>query len=146
MDEIYLHNQPAAGFLRRLMAAVYDWLLVIALMMVGSVPLVIVRGDAIDPGHAGYRLAMLTISLFFFAAFWSRGGQTPGMKTWRIRLTRRDGESVRPGRAVLRYFCAALSLLPAGLGFVWLTWDKDGLSWHDRWSDTTLTMTPPRKG
>ena len=127
------------------MAAVYDWLLVIALMMVGSVPLVISRGDAIDAGHAGYRLAMVTVSLVFFVGFWSRGGQTPGMKTWHIRLTRRDGESVRPMQAVLRYFCAVLSLLPAGLGFIWMVWDKDGLSWHDRWSGTTLTRVPPRK-
>ena len=133
-----LHHRQKAGFLRRLLSATYDWLLVIAVMMVLSTPIVATLGDAIRPGNAYYRAGMLLVAFLFFSGFWSHGGQTLGMKAWRLKLRRRDGSVVSLRRAALRFVCAAVSLLPAGLGFLWMLWDKDGLSWHDRWSDTTV--------
>ena len=73
-----LHNAdlPAAGLPRRLIAAVYDWLLVIAIMMVASVPLVALLGDAITPGNALYQFSLGVVALLFFAGFRSYSGQT----------------------------------------------------------------------
>ena len=126
--------------MRRVMAALYDWLLVIALMMVLSTPVIALLDDAINPGNNLYRAMLLLLAFLFFAGFWSRGGQTLGMRAWRLRLRRRDGSPVGISRAALRFAAATIALLPAGLGFVWMLWDRDGLSWHDRWSDTTVDL------
>lgn len=142
MERGTLHNRAAAGFMRRMLAAIYDWLLVIALMMVLSTPVIALLDDAISPANNIYRAAMLLVAFVFFAGFWTYGGQTLGMKAWRLKLRRLDGSSAPFARAALRFLFAAIALMPAGLGFVWMLWDKDGLAWHDRWSDTTVELLP----
>jgi uncharacterized RDD family membrane protein YckC len=142
-----LHNRVAASFTRRTLAALYDWLLVIALMMVLSTPVIAVLDDAINPANNIYRAAMLLVAFAFFTGFWNYGGQTLGMKAWRLKLRRLDGSPVTFAHAALRFLFAAIALLPAGLGFVWMLWDKDGLGWHDRWSGTTIELlTKPQPG
>ena len=49
----------------------------------------------------------------YFAGFWSRQGQTLAMKTWHIRLVRRDGERVSPWRALARYLLSWFWFVPA---------------------------------
>jgi len=142
MDSANLHKHAAAGFMRRMIAAVYDWLLVIALMMIVSTPVIAMLGDAISPANPFYRIAMLLVAGAFFTGFWSHGGQTLGMKAWRLRLRRRDGAPVTLARAVLRFVYASAALLAGGLGFLWMLWDKEALTWHDRWSDTTVELLP----
>ena len=69
---------------------------------------------------------------------WRRGGQTLGMRPWRLRLVAVGGG--QPGwRALwLRYAVGTLSLLAAGAGFWWAWFDRDRLTWHDRASGTRL--------
>lgn len=144
-----LHNTdlPAAGLIRRLLAAAYDWLLVLAIMMVGSVPIVALRDDAVDPGNFFYQFALLGLATVFFAGFWSYNGQTLGMRAWRLRLVQTDGQPPRFGQSVFRFLCAFISLAAAGLGFWWMLFDADRMTWHDRWSGTRIQQLPkPRPG
>jgi uncharacterized RDD family membrane protein YckC len=144
MNEYPLHNAPRAGLPRRLLAGLYDWLLVIALMMAVSVPVVALRDDAVTPGNPLYRVGLAWVAWVFFAGFWSRGGQTLGMRSWRLRLVS-DGEGrVSFGRATLRFAYAWISALPCGLGFWWALFDPEGRTWHDRWSGTYLILLPKR--
>ena len=145
MNETNLHKLPAAGLVKRLLAGLYDWLLVIALMMVVSVPAVVLLDDAISPGNAAYRSAMVTVALVFFVYFWINGGQTLGMRAWRLRLFSGDGEPVTLSQALRRFAAAWVSALPAGLGFWWALFDAEGRTWHDRWSATRIVQLPPRK-
>lgn len=144
MDTPNLHNLEHAGCVRRLIAAVYDWLLVIALMMLLSVPFVALLDDAIRPGNNLYRLGLLLVALVFFSGFWAHSGQTLGMKAWRLQLTTIDGFPVSYGQAILRFLCACIAALPAGLGFWSMLWDADQRSWHDRWSNTTIVLLPKK--
>jgi uncharacterized RDD family membrane protein YckC len=132
-----------AGLGRRLGAALYDSLLVIALMGFGTVPTLIIRGgEAIDPGNVNYQLILLAIAWLFFAMFWSRYGRTLGLQSWRMRIEMFDGSKPTFVAASIRFFAAILSWLPAGLGFWWALWDKDKLAWHDRLSRTRLRYYP----
>jgi uncharacterized RDD family membrane protein YckC len=54
----------------------------------------------------------------YFVWFWTHGGQTLAMKTWRIRLVAADGKPVPVWRAILRYLLAWLWFLP-GLALAW---------------------------
>ncbi len=77
---------------------------------------------------------------------WRRGGQTLGMRPWRLRLVdMRDPSSAPTWRATwIRYAVGTVSLLAAGLGFFWAWIDRDRLTWHDRASGTRLERVPKR--
>ena len=136
------HTPP--GFLRRLGAITYDVLLLIAVLIMLSYPYVWLTGGH-KPGyvvHSLYQIYLLTICFLFYAGQWVRGGQTLGMRTWRIKLVRQDGASITWAIAFKRFIYALLSLLFLGLGFLWILHDRDKLAWHDRWSGTRMFLVP----
>ncbi len=140
-----LHNAPSVRLAKRLAAAVYDWLLVLGIVMVISVPLVAMLGDAIEPGNLLYQAALICIAGAFFSWFWSHGGQTLGMRAWRLSVVSADGGEVSLRQALLRYCCAWISLLPAGLGFWWALLDRQNRCWHDLWTGTRLVQLPKKQ-
>jgi uncharacterized RDD family membrane protein YckC len=128
------------GLLRRLGAMAYDSLLLLALLMMLSYPYVWLTGGA-KPGllvKTLYQFYLLAICFLFYGGFWVRGGQTLGMRTWRIKLVRNDGGPITWNDALKRFASALLSLLCLGLGFLWVIYDRDKLAWHDRLSGTRL--------
>jgi uncharacterized RDD family membrane protein YckC len=132
-----------ASILRRFGAILYDTLLVLALMILGTLPFIAVRGgEPVDPGNLPHQLTLLAIAYLFFVGFWSGYGRTLGMQSWRLRIESFDGGKPRIAAASLRFFAAIISWLPAGLGFWWQLWDKDNLTWHDRISGTRLRYYP----
>ena len=100
----------------------------------------------------------------YFCWFWTHGGQTLAMKTWRIRVLARDGQPVRWTRALLRYVLAwgwflpglalarligaqgwMLLLLPALNFALWAmtAWlDRDRQFLHDRIAGTRIVLKP----
>ena len=74
----------------------------------------------------------------YFVWFWTHGGQTLPMKTWRLKLVRLDGTAVGTREAVVRYLGAMASALLLGLGFVWAIFDREGQFLHDRVAGTRI--------
>jgi uncharacterized RDD family membrane protein YckC len=128
---------------RRLGAALYDGLLVVALMFLGTLPFIAIRGgQPVEAGTVSYRITMLLTAWLFFALFWSQYGRTLGLQSWRMRIESTSGGKPTFFAASVRFFAAIVSWLPAGLGFWWALWDKDKLTWHDRLSRTRLRYYP----
>jgi uncharacterized RDD family membrane protein YckC len=130
---------PAPGLARRLASALYDLLLIAALVLVASFPFLALFGDSTH----GWRRHVLQAWVVFvagayFVGFWTRGGQTLPMKTWHVRLVRRDGEPVGVARAAHRFLLALLGTLALGLGFAWALFDRDRQFLHDRLAGTAL--------
>lgn len=139
-------GDESVGLLRRLAAVLYDSLLVLALVFLATLPLVVLNdGEAIPAQSWWYRCYLLVIVGGYFVFFWVRGGETLGMKSWRVMLVSRDGGPVTLRAAVMRAGAAALSWLPAGAGFLWALFDADGLAWHDRLSHTRLVRSEKRR-
>ena len=136
-----------APFLVRIAAMVYELLLVTAVLFVTSLPFLYVFGNA-QTGwrHFFFQLYLTGVLFAYFSAFWLRSGQTLAMKTWRIRLVTRDGSPLTLKRAALRFVLAWISLLLAGLGFVWALFDRDGQFLHDRVAGTRLIRVPRQTG
>ena len=95
---------------RRLAALVYDGLLYLSLLMAGLVlatPVVAYFNakDATTPLHnfAVLQVYGYAIGLLFFGWSWVRGGQTLGMRVWRLQVRRLDGSSLRWPIAALRF-------------------------------------------
>ena len=134
------------SLLRRLAASVYDALLLIAILFIASaLMLPLTGGEAVQSGNPLFRAYILFVCFFFFGWFWTHGGQTLGMRAWRIRVQQPDGEPITWKQALLRFLAALVSWLALGLGFLWMLVDRDGLTWHDRWSKTRLVMLQKRK-
>lgn len=70
---------------------------------------------------------------------WRRGGQTLGMRPWRLKVLATDGGKPSWRALWLRYAVGTLSLLLGGLGFWWAWFDRERLTWHDRTSDTRIS-------
>jgi uncharacterized RDD family membrane protein YckC len=135
---------PAAGLLRRLAAMFYDGLLVIAIVMIAATPIVILAGGSPAPGwpRTVFRLYLLAVVFVFHAWFWIHGGQTLGMRAWRLILVADDGGPVGWRAAAKRFAAAALSLAAAGFGFWWILVDRERRAWHDRLSGTRVVSLP----
>jgi len=136
----------------RLLALFYDLWPVAALWMLVAVPFValdaFIAGDVrhnIAPGsllsHLQF-LCSLAVTGGYATLSWRRGGQTLGMRPWRLKVVAADGGAIRWKRLWLRFAVGLLSLLPAGLGFWWAWFDRDRLTWHDRASRTRLLRLP----
>jgi uncharacterized RDD family membrane protein YckC len=133
---------PPAGLLRRLGALLYDSLLLFGVLFFATLVLLVLRrGVAITPGDPRYFLYLVAVGYLFCGWFWTRGGQTLGMRAWRIRVQQRDGTALSWGRALWRYLLAWLALLPLGAGYFWMLIDREGLTWHDRGSRTVVVCT-----
>ncbi len=102
---------------RRLLALVYDLLIVIAIVMVvGLLCQLATGGQLIQTGAqtvipAWYRPLQGLVVAAYFISSWLRGGQTVGMRPWHIRLTRADGGTPTLQQALLRMLVAAAPLL-----------------------------------
>ena len=134
-------NNPAraAGLLRRLAALFYDSLLLLALWFIATALLLpFTGGEAVAPNNPLLPTYLLFISFFFYGWFWRHGGQTLGMRAWKLQL-----RNLRPGaiswwQVLLRILVAVPSALLFGAGYLWLLVDKQKLSWHDRYSETCV--------
>jgi uncharacterized RDD family membrane protein YckC len=128
---------PALG--RRLASALYDLLMVAALVLVATFPFLAVFGDStLGWRRHALQLWVLAVSGAYFVWFWTHGGQTLPMKTWRLRLVRGDGAPVSVWRGLHRYLLAVLGLAALGLGFLWALVDRDRQFLHDRLAGTAL--------
>ena len=146
MNATLPERQPA-GLARVLAASVYDGLLTLAvLFLAGALALLVTGGEAVTPGDPAFRLWLLAAGFPYFGWCWTRGGQTLGMRAWKLVLEGDGGAPVTLGAAALRYLGAVLSWAALGLGFLWLLVPPSRRSWHDRISGTrVLRAEPPAK-
>ena len=85
---------------------------------------------------AGAGATLLAMWVLYQFIFFSLLSATPGMRYARIALCTFDDENPTQGAMRGRIAALLLSALPLGLGFIWAMFDEDGLSWHDRITQT----------
>jgi len=79
------------------------------------------------------------VYLQYFGLFTIFGGSTPGMMVTGLQIASFTGEVPSQRQYFLRAAGYVLSAATCFLGFLWAIWDEDGLTWHDRLSQTYLT-------
>ncbi|MGH8042021.1 MAG: RDD family protein [Rudaea sp.] len=130
----------------RLAAAAYDLLPLIGLWFVAAVLALAVTGGTLDAHTRAGRLIVqgfvLVLSAVYFTLSWSRGGQTIGMRAWRLRIVGADGARLPWLRALLRLLIALLSLAALGAGFWWVLIDAQQRTWHDIAARSRLLCLP----
>jgi uncharacterized RDD family membrane protein YckC len=99
---------------RRLACFIYEGVLLFGVLMLAAY----LFSSLAQQRHALAGRGLLQFYLFlvlgiYFVWFWTHGGQTLAMKTWRIRLVTRDGGAVSQARALARYVLSWLWFMPA---------------------------------
>ena len=119
---------PRATFWIRFVAALIDGLLL------GSVNAVIqLATDQIVSSVVGVALGIAYTAYFLG----SPSGQTVGMRAMGIRvIDAATGGRVDYGRCVVRYLVAIVSGLACFLGYLWMLWDPEKQTWHDKAAGT----------
>jgi uncharacterized RDD family membrane protein YckC len=131
-----------AGLFRRLFAIFYDcFLLTAILFIIAAVATALNKGTAIEadnPFFPLYVFVLCCVCFMYFAWFWLHGGQTLGMKTWRLKLQPAGTTAITWKTVTMRFFLAMVSWGFCGLGFLWAVFDKRKRCWHDIFSKTVL--------
>lgn len=154
--EVVQAGFPRAGFLRRLAAMVYDILVAVAVGMVAAMVMTVTLILLFENGvldKQGYehvsdiiQQSVLYKSIVqgwvflwvtgFFVWFWRNGGQTIGMRAWRMRLFSTNDKPLGYGRAFMRmvYSLGGLGTLLVLLDF------KNKQSLQDRLANTEMRV------
>jgi uncharacterized RDD family membrane protein YckC len=136
---------PSAGVWRRLAAMLYDAFLILALWMgVGAVAIAVNGGEAIASNNPVLPSLLLIATVGFYTYFWRRGGQTLGMRAWRLRLVNERSGPVTGLQCALRCIVGIGSLC-GFLGYIWLWFDAQNKTWHDRVSFTKVVVVPKQQ-
>ncbi len=136
--------QPA-GFLKRILAIIYDSLLIAAIVLVLSLLLVFINGGYPESGSF-LSFIQFFILVFtgpiFYSYFWIvNKGQTTGMQAWKIKLVTMDETELNIKKTMLRCLISTISFAFIGLGYLWILYDKENLSWSDILTKTKVIKT-----
>ena len=141
---------------KRLLAIIYDVLIIFFITVVLTIIIqqIIINFElvhltkikdatgeiAIIPPHSILSMALKSlwtlISFFYLAYYWTKRGQTPGMRVWKVKAITHMGKLMSWKNALYRF---VFSLF--GLGLLWIVFDKQKLALQDRLSNTHLIST-----
>jgi uncharacterized RDD family membrane protein YckC len=88
-------------------------------------------------GAVGLFLGITGLYQLYFAGI---SGQTFGMRLVGIRLICGRGRAPGPARGMLRLLALALSITPAGLGWLWALFDREHRALHDHIAGTYVIL------
>lgn len=138
--KIDLHEDQCSMF-KRLAAAFYDSLCLFSLFFLATLILMFfTNGESVSSNNIAFDIYLALITYLYFTWHWVNGGQTLGMRAWRIKLKTQGLNPVSWSDATQRFVLSLLSLICFGLGFAWAFFDDEKLTFHDRYSRTLLLL------
>ncbi|HVY81617.1 MAG TPA: RDD family protein [Steroidobacteraceae bacterium] len=117
---------PRAGFGIR-MAALFIDLILVAVVL-----------NIIDSKLQAELIALAA----YGAVMWKLKSTTIGGIVFGLQVVRLDGRPIDWATATVRALSCFLSLLVAGLGFIWIAFDGGNQAWHDKIAGTVVVRVP----
>ncbi len=137
---------PVATLGRRFLAGVADTLVLLAAAALFA--LVFWRaGGSLSRQPLNFLVLALTAGFFifvYFGIFTALTATTPGLLWMGLEVRNFEGEFPTARESFWRAFGYLISITGLLLGFIWTLVDSERLSWHDRISNTFLTVSPGR--
>lgn len=129
----------SSGFWRRFICLLYEALILLAVIFIASFLFhLILRDTSTAYFQPLYRSYLLIVMGYYFVWFWTHGGQTLAMQTWKIRVVTSDGQKLSSRKAITRYLLAVTGILCFGIGLLWALIDREHQYLHDRLAGTRL--------
>jgi len=141
---------PRANFFKRLGAYIYDLFAVSAVLMLAGILAIIVVIVANNTGLINldayqdvadflsssqiFALYLATVVIGFYAYFWTKAGQTIGMKAWRLRVQNSDGSNISFTQSLIRMATSAF-----GLGN-FLVFFSNQSAFQDQWAECEVVV------
>lgn len=139
-----------AGFWRRLLACGVDVLMLSLIgigisFSLGTDPFAQVKSNLQTIDSAFTWIITIAYSVLFWVNY---DGATPGKRLMAIKIVNADGKPINYGVAIIRNLGYLISVVPLGLGYLWVAWDKKKQGWHDKIAHTYVVKTDksPRIG
>jgi uncharacterized RDD family membrane protein YckC len=176
------NNLLAASFFQLLGVWLYDFMLLCAIWLLAGI-VYIIPAQMLTPIDSSktdnlstteftgpiFYTYLFIISWFFFAWFWTHGGQTLGLRSWSLRLQTKEGFSLNWTQSLVRFLVAGMPWIAAlfiykqtmsqhlipepyqysvfligFIGIFWIIIDKEKRSLQDYFSDTCIVKIPKK--
>ena len=140
--------EKPANLIRRLMAILYDSMLLIGIIFAFGVIVFLLRrlaGDDTMQAPSNILQVFITLGMwlsciYFYVLCWLRKGQTLGMKSWKLHLYSQKQQDLTMKECFSRCLFAHISFGLLGLGYFWCLIDEKGRCVHDILSGTTVLV------
>jgi len=123
---------------------IYESLLVVAVLFVASFIFLLAFHDTDSPFFKPiFQLYLLLVAGAYFIWFWTHGGQTLAMQTWKMRIVQANGTDtgISLRQALMRYLFALIGIGLLGCSIFWALFDRDRQFLHDRLAGTRVVKT-----
>lgn len=128
-----------ATFFQRLGAATIDCILVMIIIGIVCEPFTSIGSDPDMCGSVKFMLLLV-----YLVSMWAWKQTTIGMIIFGLKIYRQDLRPVNFGVALIRALALILSIVPLGLGFLWIIWDEQHQGWHDKIAGTVICKVPEK--
>lgn len=127
------------GFWRRMLALAYEFLLLLGVWFIAAFLFhLIFRDTSAEYFRPLFQFYLLCVGGIYFIWFWTHGGQTLAMQTWKLRLVSANGGKVTMQQAMVRYILAVIGISFLGFGLLWALFNRDRQFLHDKLAGTRI--------
>ena len=138
---VTMNSKNYVGFKDRLVASIIDT--VILMMITAPLLYLFYGGDYFASEDTLQGVADLVISYVFpliaTILFWVYKSATPGKMMLSMKIIdEKTGNKPSAVQSLIRYLAYYLSIIPLGLGFLWIIWDDKSQGWHDKIAGTVV--------
>lgn len=136
----------AAGFWRRFCAVMLDVLLFFVFI---TIPVSLTMGSVmLSTGSEQHNWVNVTfgyiLPFLLTLWFWQKFLGTPGKMLMGIQIVDfNTGRRASVMKSTVRYVAYLVSMIPLGLGFLWVAFDKNKRGFHDHLSGTAVIVKQP---
>ena len=120
---------PRASFAIRMGALVIDGLLI-----------AMITNNIFNDAEL-FSMVLVPLALYG-AVMWKLKGTTIGGIVCNVQVVRLDGREIDWATAIVRALGCFLSLMAMGIGFLWMLFDNDRQTWHDKIAGTVVVRVP----
>ena len=122
MKENIDQEKMPAPLVKRLLAIFYDSFLLIAVLFLAMALLLLVSGGyEFQAGNPLITAYLLLVCFVFFGWFWTHGGQTLGMRAWKLQIQQRNGNPLNWQHVALRFSTALPAWIVLFIGIALVT-------------------------
>jgi len=135
-----------AGLVIRLLAALYDSMIVFSLVFLSIAPLVIGTKSLLHSDIPKWVMFLLevTIAYAYFVGFWVKSGTTTGMRPWKLQVAMAEtGKPVSLESATLRFIGMLVTIAALGLPMITIFFTRQRQAFHDLLAGTTIFRIKP---